>query len=101
MPVFQRYGIRRKLVIGIVGVLVVLLGGLGIWTVSYVNRQTRQRLYSDAQGLVDVGANRITGFFSERGRIVSTFAENPEFQQANHGRRPQRSLRVVFPELDR
>jgi methyl-accepting chemotaxis protein len=81
VPVFQRYGIRRKLVIGIVGVLVVLLGGLGIWTVSYVNRQTRQRLYSDAQGLVDVGANRITGFFSERGRIVSTFAENPEFQQ--------------------
>ncbi len=81
MLVFQRYGIRRKLVIGIVGVLVVLLGGLGFWAVSYINRMTRQRVYSDALGLVDVGANRITGFFDERGRIVATFAENPEFLQ--------------------
>lgn len=79
--VFQRYGIRRKLAIGIVGALVILLGGLGIWTVSYTNRLTRQRVYSDALGLVDVGANHVTGFFTARGRIVSTFAENPEFLQ--------------------
>lgn len=77
---FEKFGIRRKLAIAIVVSLAVLLGSFGITTVSTINEMTRQRVYSEALGRVEVGAHRIKAFFMERSRIVRTLVEDPQLR---------------------
>lgn len=75
---FERWGIRQKLVAVIVAVVIVLLGRLGIGVVSYIAKETRSRVYADALNNVDMSARHIEGFLRERSRIVTTLMEDPQ-----------------------
>lgn len=88
----DRWGIRRKLSVAIVVSLALVLGLIGVGTVAYMNRMLKERVYGEAQAAVGSGARQIAGFFTERGRVVTTMLEDPElrswFESYRDFRRP-------------
>lgn len=74
----QKFGIRRKLVIALLLILVVLLGGSAIYLIRQVSRISRKDVLSEAHHGLTKTARNVETFFAERGRVVRTLLQDPE-----------------------
>ncbi len=77
---FRRFGIRRKLVLALLGILIILLGSTAVYLVRRVSINSRERVLSEAQHGLATTSRHVETFFAERGRIVRTLLQDPELR---------------------
>lgn len=78
---FRRFGIRRKLVLALLGILIILLGSTAVYLVRRVSINSRERVLSEAQHGLATTSRHVETFFAERGRIVRTLLQDPELRE--------------------
>ena len=69
--------IDRKLILIMGGGIALALAVLGMIAVNNAADITRERIFADANRVVEVNAQEIKQFFSERARVVKTFLADP------------------------
>jgi methyl-accepting chemotaxis protein len=69
--------IDRKLILIMGGGIALALVVLGMIAVDYAADITREQIFSEANRVVEVNAQEIEQFFSERARVVQTFLADP------------------------
>jgi len=77
---FRRFGIRTKLVLALLLILVVLLGGTAAYLVRQVSRISREGILSEARRNLATTSRHVETFFAERGRVVRTLLQDPDLQ---------------------
>ena len=77
---FQRMSVRRKLMYAILLCLLVFIGLFGLVAVHHLHRLTRDNVHSNALRTARLGADQITTFFTERGRVVTTMLQAPSLR---------------------
>jgi methyl-accepting chemotaxis protein len=73
----NQINIQRKIVLPILCTVTLLLGVFAALTVNYIRNLTRNKVESEALGLVQLNAAQITDFFKECSRIPWTFFQSP------------------------
>jgi methyl-accepting chemotaxis protein len=73
----MQLNIQQKLIIFVGGAIALALAILGSVVVVRNAAMTREKIYAEAQQVVEVKAREIEQFFTERGRVVDAFLLNP------------------------
>ncbi len=90
--------IHQKLIIFVGGAIALALAALGTVAVVRNADVTREKIYSEAGGVVEAKAGEIEQFFSERARIVEAVNLNPALLEYFTGYRTHRA--PVFEDAD-
>ncbi|NVJ51606.1 MAG: methyl-accepting chemotaxis protein [Gammaproteobacteria bacterium] len=72
-----RGSLQRKLILSVSGALAVLLAIAGYFVTAQIAAQTEAHVESEAASLLEVKAQEVTSFFTERARVPLTFFNNP------------------------
>ncbi|MCW8984149.1 MAG: cache domain-containing protein, partial [Thermoanaerobaculales bacterium] len=73
----MQLNIQQKLIIFVGGAIALALAVLGSFVVVRNADMTREKIYAEAQQVVEVKAREIEQFFTERGRVVDAVLLNP------------------------
>jgi len=74
----KKLGIRKKLVLSLVAILLILLGSTAVYLIRRVSTITREEVLREARTQIAGGIHHVEGYFSDRGRVVRTFLLDPE-----------------------
>ncbi|MCP4900561.1 MAG: methyl-accepting chemotaxis protein [bacterium] len=73
----RNVGIQGKLMISIGASVTVLLLIFGLVVLTWTGDLIRERTYAEAEQVIELNAQQIREFFVERGRVVTTFLQDP------------------------
>lgn len=99
---FNRRTVDNKILFPVLlwtGLLLILSS---ISAVQYMRKNAREKVHSESMALIRLNAGSISGYFTSRGRVVTTFFENPFLIDYFRNYRQQAGpLGPVFPVVTR